>query len=539
MHREEMRFAGLSNLTLSAVRLPGRGRLRLLLATSAFAVAGGLRLFQPGAALFWHDEVLTLLSASGYRFAEIRESLTSELEISAGQLADLRRYRPAGGVRATVEQLAEETPEHPPLYYLLLRWWMDLFGDETGTVRIFSALCGLACVAAVYFLGRGLFRSKLAGLYCLAFVGFSPLFVIYSREAREYALLTLLVTATFAALLGATRREPGAGAFSGPVRWWGLYVLLAVAGIYTSLMFIPGFLAHAAYILFLPGERRSRVLPGFLVSAGLILILSSPLIWALSQNYDTLLRSTEWTRLYRLPAGPLVQHASMNLARVFSVAGTEPAALWFLPGGLALALLCWSLIRVVRLAPGAGLALLLLLCFPMLVFLVLDLVFGGIRSLPTRFLFPSLLGFLLLVAGALARTDHFAAGVIAVMLFCLQLGSSLYAIRHDSPMAKSISLNVPRVARLVRSYPRARLHASLRGYDLANAVVLAGYLPPDRSVRFVRDRAREESEILSRDILIFARYCKRHPLAAAYRNRVEVLFMGRHVSLCRILQKGS
>jgi hypothetical protein len=80
---------------------------------------------------------------------------------------------------------------HPSLYYLLLGWWMDLFGDSNGAARALSGVASLATVPVLWAIGRR--RSPHLGTVAALVALTSPFLLRYGTEARMYALLTLLV----------------------------------------------------------------------------------------------------------------------------------------------------------------------------------------------------------------------------------------------------------------------------------------------------------------------------------------------------------
>ena len=51
---------------------------------------------------------------------------------------------------------------HLPLYYLLLRGWMDLFGESAAALRSFSVAFGVATVLLMGGFARELFRATAA-----------------------------------------------------------------------------------------------------------------------------------------------------------------------------------------------------------------------------------------------------------------------------------------------------------------------------------------------------------------------------------------
>ncbi len=90
---------------------------------------------------------------------------------------------------ATLAHWGAPVDQHPPLYYLLLRAWLELGRGELW-MRFPSALAGLLAVALIWRVG-GLLGSRPIGLLAAAFLAFSPLHVWYSREARMYGLASL------------------------------------------------------------------------------------------------------------------------------------------------------------------------------------------------------------------------------------------------------------------------------------------------------------------------------------------------------------
>ena len=81
---------------------------------------------------------------------------------------------------------------HPPLYYVLLHGWMDLFGTSNIAIRSLSGLFGLLCLPLAFIIGRRR-GGSLLGWLAVAVVAVSPFAVRYSDEARMYSLVMLLV----------------------------------------------------------------------------------------------------------------------------------------------------------------------------------------------------------------------------------------------------------------------------------------------------------------------------------------------------------
>jgi len=84
-----------------------------------------------------------------------------------------------------------------PLFYLLLRPWLEVAGQGEFSARFFSLVFGTLSVALVYHLGRRWFSPEVGGMAAL-WMALSPYMVWYSQELKMYALLCTLVPALFA-----------------------------------------------------------------------------------------------------------------------------------------------------------------------------------------------------------------------------------------------------------------------------------------------------------------------------------------------------
>ncbi len=83
--------------------------------------------------------------------------------------------------------LVPQCDPHPPLYFLLLKGWMNLFGDGAAAMRALSAIIGVATTSVVFFAGREIGR-RVAWISGLLFAA-APFQIYFAHEARPYALL--------------------------------------------------------------------------------------------------------------------------------------------------------------------------------------------------------------------------------------------------------------------------------------------------------------------------------------------------------------
>ncbi len=85
---------------------------------------------------------------------------------------------------------------HPPLYYVLLHYWISIFGDSEAAVRGLSALFGVLSLLVIFKVGQLLFAARGGVISCML-LSFSAFHVRYSQEARNYSLMALLTLLSF------------------------------------------------------------------------------------------------------------------------------------------------------------------------------------------------------------------------------------------------------------------------------------------------------------------------------------------------------
>ena len=79
----------------------------------------------------------------------------------------------------------------PPLYYVLLSLWMDVFGRSEASVHGLSVVFGVLCVPVAFWAGWTLFGRRTAWIAALL-AAVNPFLTQYAQEGRMYALLALL-----------------------------------------------------------------------------------------------------------------------------------------------------------------------------------------------------------------------------------------------------------------------------------------------------------------------------------------------------------
>lgn len=86
--------------------------------------------------------------------------------------------------------------QHPPLFFVLERLFFSVFGHTAVVARSLSAIAGIACVWAMYKLGKVILNERL-GLIAAAITCVNSFHLFYSQEARDYMFLWLFATLSY------------------------------------------------------------------------------------------------------------------------------------------------------------------------------------------------------------------------------------------------------------------------------------------------------------------------------------------------------
>ena len=90
--------------------------------------------------------------------------------------------------------------QHPPLYYLLLHYWIALNGDTPYYVRLLSALFGAGTIPIIYLIGKRM-SGVVMGLAAAVILALSPFNIYFAQETRMYTFLTFNAAVAIYALV--------------------------------------------------------------------------------------------------------------------------------------------------------------------------------------------------------------------------------------------------------------------------------------------------------------------------------------------------
>lgn len=235
----------------------GGGRLSRALLLAAITVAGAaLRISTMDVRSFWLDET-TAVRQAAWSIPNLFERMSNNV--------------------------------HPPLFHVLLHYWMLAFGRSEVAVRAFPMVWGIAAIPLFYWLGRTVYDRRV-GITASLIVALSPFFVWYSQEARMYTMMLVFALVSTGALWKALE--------SGKARWWTTFALATAAGLMTQYFF--GFLVagQGLFVLMRRAEHaaaeppahaharpraRRRPIPTVLAWGAALAFAAIPLGWWLPQ----------------------------------------------------------------------------------------------------------------------------------------------------------------------------------------------------------------------------------------------------------------
>jgi 4-amino-4-deoxy-L-arabinose transferase-like glycosyltransferase len=162
---------------------------------------------------------------------------------------------------------------HPPLYYLVLRGWIDVFGDSDFSTRMLSSLLSLAAVAAIFEVLRR-HRGVATGLLAAAFMSFAVCQIDYSQETRPYTLIALLTILAVGSVLEIETR----GLARRRLAWLFAFVFLLAL---THLLAAGGITALGLYALIrLRGPARKKTILILFGAVALFVLIWAPFMWS-------------------------------------------------------------------------------------------------------------------------------------------------------------------------------------------------------------------------------------------------------------------
>jgi uncharacterized membrane protein len=445
--------------------------------------------------VYWHDEVFTTVRVLGFTGQEIETTLLAQPLVTA---QDLQRFQTRSTEKSWGDtfRALQTHPEHPPLFYLMARAWVDMWGSSVAAVRALSALWGVVLLPLVYWFCWQLFANHRLSAVAMALVAVSPIQVLYAQEARQYSLWCCVWVLCSGLLLSATglraanqsaelaHKPVNSGTYLG---WIGYAVALAL-NFYCTPLSVFLIFAHGLFVLLAVPRRYWAKWMGAILLAVLLFVPWLGVMLSESKKLDTV---TQWAEI-RQPLAVLVKFWGLHLSSAVVDLGLpleHGFTAWGPPWVLLLVVGCFGLGWWRYRGTPLWRSLLLvavLIVIPALGLILPDLIEGAQRSIMTRYFLPELMMVSIAIAIGLSvgiGTRELLWKLLGYGLlgFLLSLGvtSCLLSARADTWWNKGVSYHIPRIAEVVNAADRPLLLAPLTANGLGNAISLSYQVLPE------------------------------------------------------------
>ncbi|MBA3512942.1 MAG: glycosyltransferase family 39 protein [Pyrinomonadaceae bacterium] len=231
---------------------------------------------------------------------------------------------------------------HPPLFYILLKVWINIGGESLFWLRLFPVLTSLGVIIPFWMFCRELQLGSTELRLSLLLMAVNGYMIKYAQEVRMYSLLLFLTVCSlwlFIRFFNATQARKQLLALSA------LNLLLVYTHYY-------GWLVIAAEAAFLVLWDRAKI-PDFLIAAAMLLLCFSPWIYAVTlagEQGNGLAQNIGWVARPRL-ADVVQFFALLNAPFYFRQSSNQVVYVrWallasFVIFGLPLGAFSWRLIR--------------------------------------------------------------------------------------------------------------------------------------------------------------------------------------------------
>ena len=210
---------------------------------------------------YWIDETFTSLQVSGYSQLEIKQEILDGHEID---INDIRKYQfPMPNSSKTpiniMQGLISFEPQHTPLYFVLSRYWLQMFGNSIAIIRSFCVVISIVSLLLMYLICIDLFKNELTSYIATTLLATSPFFLILAQEARPYSLWTTTILLSSFALLKAQKIQT--------LKSWFLYALSMIVGMYTFLFSALVILSHTVYIFITEKFQFNKTVYSYIIAS--------------------------------------------------------------------------------------------------------------------------------------------------------------------------------------------------------------------------------------------------------------------------------
>ncbi|MBD0385455.1 MAG: glycosyltransferase family 39 protein [Nostoc sp. C3-bin3] len=518
-----------------------------------FLLAMGIlfRFFNLDGKVYWHDETYTSLRISGYTINEAKQRLFNNLVIDKESFAQFQGVTPEKSLNDTIMTLAKEDSHHPPLYYIIARLWMGIFGNSVTAIRSLSACISLLVFPCVYWLCRELFNVPLSvpGV-AIALMAISPIHLVYAQEAQEYILWLVTILLSSASLLRAMRLELQNKDELIKVRKrpdlfaiWSIYAITLAISFYTFIW--SGFVAfaHGIYVILTAKFQLTETVRTYLLASVVAFLAFMPWITVVIGDFFHFLISADKTEAKPnlLPVFPFLL---MQLSRIFFDIDLSTnnhfnyliIPIFLVLVGYSIVFLClttnykvWFFVITLIVVP----ALPLILLNP-----------GSIQPFTEAYFIPSYLGIQVAVAYLLATQIYNGSvsrrsiwHVIMALVIICGLISSRVSSQAETWWNKGMSYGNPQVAQIINQANRPLLISDALGNNYGNVFSLSYLLEP--KVRFLlvnNQKIPQIPDVFTDVFLLNPSNTWRETIEKKYRLKTDIVYSDTYYSVWKLIK---
>jgi uncharacterized membrane protein len=349
--------------------------------------------------VYWVDEVATSLRVAGYTKQEAIIELSKREIIT---IADLQKYQKIDDRRNLSFTIAalQKSPEHAPLYFLITRFWLEMFGSSILAIRSLSVIFSLLAIVALYYLCRELFNCHFAGEIAISLMAVSPFFVAYAQEARPYSFWTLTIVLSSIFLLRSLKTNHKLD--------WVIYTVSLSLSLYTSILSLFVAIAQVIYSIIIVDRRKNNILKNFSIAFTLAIVSFIPWLLVILSNWQKLADNTSWMReAISLPVMVVIGIYNTFVIFIESPIYLPPDLLTIVRMAIDFSFFILIILSayflIAKTSSKIWLFVLSLGIIPRLTTIAIDLITGGQTSTAPRYLIPFYLSLQLLLAYVLSR----------------------------------------------------------------------------------------------------------------------------------------
>lgn len=440
----------------------------------------------------WQDEVFTLSLATGNPLFEAT-ILPDDFKLDPTHPVPAAYYQQlAIGMQPWRNFVAGlQHNVQMPLYATMVRGWLTLHPDAFD-VRLLSILFGILAIPMAFLLGRELEDNRL-GLLNATILALSGFQIIWSQNARVYALLVLIVLTSTWLAVRICRQEAEAG--RPPAALWFAFLLTSIAGVYSHYFYAFILVFHALFMLW-----RNRAKDFLFRIAGIFgLIGFFGLLWVpMFLEQKAFLEQIGHGNLQGLwnPIS-LIERTWSNLLAMISPKGTPAKILAsiIIILGVLLGVRRWKEDKT----PDVTLALCGLWLFCIIGGLIaVDVISQTHRILSERYLILSSPALYLMIAHAITLLRPVKLAVFLAVTLALLMGFNVYGVLSGE---KFLHKEDYRGAGLKITESLTENSAVLISHSAVHAAGLAFYLPPQTPMLGISRKnpgARWKPEVLEK-----------------------------------------